>query len=246
MDLRQNYEKYTESDFEVWKTLYERQTNKLLEKSHPEYVKSLENLSPVLSADFIPDIAKLNSQLKAANSWTINIVPGLIEVDQFFEFLSRKKFCSSTWLRDIENLEYLEEPDMFHDIFGHIPLLMNTDYAKFVETLGKLGTRYSEYPEILTMLQRLYWFTIEFGLIEHSGQTKIYGAGIISSLGEANRVFNDEVEIKPFDVKSILKENFTISEMQSKYYIIDSFSQLYNSIGELEKILNNHAINDSK
>jgi len=243
MSLTQNYKTYTKEDFYVWNQLFERQTANLLGKSHPEYVKSMDKLEPVLNADSIPCIEELNKYLADANGWQVKVVPGLIEVGQFFEFLAEKKFCSSTWLRDINNLEYLEEPDMFHDIFGHIPFLMNKQYARFVEFIGKLGVKYKNQPEILKSLQRLYWYTIEFGLIKHANNIKLYGAGLISSYGEAKHVFEDEVKIVPFDVKSILNEDFIISEMQTKYYMIDSFSQLYSFSEGLEDYLESYVCN---
>lgn len=240
MELTQEYDKYTEEDFEVWRQLFKKQIDNLYDKSHIDYLRSLAMLSPVLNGKSIPKIENLNEYLSITSGWEIEIVPGLIEVDDFFEFLSRKKFCSSTWLRSIENLEYLEEPDMFHDIFGHIPLLMNEEYSEFVSGLGKVGVEHRDKPQVLKLLQRLYWFTIEFGLIENEDKIMIYGAGIISSLGEVNHVFEDEVEVCPFNLESILNQDFTISDIQDKYYIIDSFSQLYNSISELEEILSHH------
>lgn len=235
--LKQNYDNYTDEDFLVWKTLFERQQKNLHGKAHPEYLKCLDQLKYSLNPNKIPKFEVLNEELSSFNGWTIEVVPGLIPVDQFFQFLSQKKFCSSTWLRKMNQLDYLEEPDMFHDIFGHVPLLANEEYANFVQSFGELGVSYGHNKAVEKQLQRLYWFTIEFGLMKQQDSTGIYGAGIISSSGETNHIFEDEIEVVPYDVEKILHNDFITSEIQTRYYLIDSFKQLYNSVGELEKNL---------
>ncbi len=240
-ELLQDYAKYTTEDTEVWNILAERQIQNLQDKAHPEYLRCLHLLKDELNADEIPDFEKLNHKLLATHGWSITVVPGLIEVNQFFELLSQKKFSASTWLRKKSQLDYLEEPDMFHDVFGHIPLLMNKDFTDFAEKMGNLGVQYKHNQEIVKQLQRLYWFTIEFGLIEYEGETKLYGAGIMSSSGESDHIFNDEVEIRPYDIFSIIKQPFVTSEIQWIYYQIDSFRQLFDSIIALEEHL--HRLN---
>jgi phenylalanine-4-hydroxylase len=170
------------------------------------------------------------------------VVPGLIPVDQFFKLLSEKKFCSSTWLRKMSQLDYLEEPDMFHDIFGHIPLLMNPEYSNFVQQFGELGVRYGHNKMVEKQLQRLYWFTIEFGLIKQKSDTRIYGAGILSSSGESNHIFNDDITVSPYNVEKILENDFITSEIQTQYYEISSLEQLYQSVGELETYLKKEVV----
>jgi hypothetical protein len=134
----------------------------------------------------------LDKWFENRTAWKIEVVPGLIPVDDFFELLAQKKFCSSTWLRKMEQLDYLEEPDMFHDIFGHIPLLSNALFSDFMQKFGKLGVAAKGDDEQILKLQRLYWFTIEFGMIG-SDDPKIYGAGICSSFGETNRSINKTI-----------------------------------------------------
>ncbi len=236
-ELRQDYSKYTEEDFNVWRTLFRRQQKNLEGKAHSEYLRCLETLKDVLNADSIPDFDDLNRKLMAENGWSIVVVPGLIPVDRFFKLLSEKKFCSSTWLRSMDQLDYLEEPDMFHDIFGHVPLLMNSDYAKFVEGFGKLGVAHGHSKTVEKQLQRLYWFTIEFGLIRMEQNTRIYGAGIISSSGESDHIFEDNIDVHPYDPEEILNTDFITSEIQTKYFEIKSFEELYLSVSELDKKL---------
>ncbi len=235
--MTQDYSKYNSEDFKVWKTLFDRQVKNLQGKAHPEYLNCLDKLSDVLNPNKIPNFDELNEKLLEESGWSIMVVPGLIPVDQFFKLLSEKKFCSSTWLRKMSQLDYLEEPDMFHDIFGHIPLLMNPEYAKFVQQFGALGVEYGHNKIVEKQLQRLYWFTIEFGLIKMEEATRIYGAGIISSSGESNHIFEDDINISPYDVEKVLNNDFITSEIQTQYYEIDSFEQLYLSVGELEKSL---------
>lgn len=235
--LKQNYGNYSREDFLVWKTLFERQLKNLQGKAHQEYLDCLDQLKDSLNPNKIPKFEELNEELSSFNGWTIEVVPGLIPVDQFFQFLAQKKFCSSTWLRKMDQLDYLEEPDMFHDIFGHVPLLANEEYANFVQSFGELGVSYGHNKVVEKQLQRLYWFTIEFGLMKQHGATGIYGAGIISSSGETKHIFKDDIEIVNYEVEKILHNDFITSEIQTRYYLIDSFEQLYNSIGELEKNL---------
>ncbi|MFU8812544.1 MAG: phenylalanine 4-monooxygenase [Balneolaceae bacterium] len=235
--MTQDYDAYTAEDADVWRRLFERQMKNLPGKAHPEYLKSLEKLSPVLNADRIPRFSELNEALMAEHGWSVTVVPGLIPVDQFFALLSEKTFCSSTWLRDISQLDYLEEPDMFHDIFGHIPLLMNHSYARFIEQFGKLGARFGHDKTVEKQLQRLYWFTIEFGLIRDQADTRIYGAGILSSAGETNHIFEDVITVHPYDVEQVLHTDFITSEIQTQYYEIESFQELFRSVEELEASL---------
>lgn len=240
--LKQNYDNYSAEDFLVWKTLFERQQKNLQDKAHPEYLKCLDQLKDSLNPNRIPKFEELNEQLSSFNGWTIEVVPGLIPVDQFFQFLSQKKFCSSTWLRKMSQLDYLEEPDMFHDIFGHIPLLANEEYANFVQNFGELRVSYGHNKVVKKQLQRLYWFTIEFGLMKQKDKTGIYGAGIISSSGETNQIFEDAIEVVNYDVEKILNNDFITSEIQTRYYLIDSFEQLYNSVGELDRNLREEVV----
>ena len=233
----QNYDKYVSEDFEVWKILFNRQVENLKGKAHPEYLGCLGLIGDVLNADKIPHFEELNEILMAENGWSIVVVPGLIPVDHFFKLLSEKKFCSSTWLRKMSQLDYLEEPDMFHDVFGHVPLLMNPEYSNFVQKFGELGVRYGHNKTVEKQLQRLYWFTIEFGLIKQNSDTRIYGAGILSSSGESDHIFSDEITVSPYNVEKIIENDFITSEIQTQYYEINSLEQLYQSVGELENFL---------
>lgn len=227
--MKQQFEKYTKEDFLVWKTLFERQVLNLKDKACDEYLQALDDMGDVLHAGSIAEFTELNKWFESRTGWEIYCVPGLIPVDEFFDLLSRKKFCSSTWLRTMSQLDYLEEPDMFHDTFGHIPLLSNPVFSNFAHEFGKLGKSLAHDEEKVLMLQRLYWFTIEFGLINQNG-LKIYGAGIASSFGESISSLESQNEKRVFEMDEVLNQMFKTDEIQNMYFVIDSFESLFESI----------------
>ena len=243
--MKQQFENYTKEDFLVWKTLFKRQEENLKDKSCTEYLDCLKAMEGVLNADSIPNFDELNNVLKSKTGWTVEVVPGLIPVDEFFVLLSQQKFCSSTWLRKMKQLDYLEEPDMFHDIFGHIPLFMNKQFADFAKKMGDLGVKYADNEEILVQLQRIYWFTIEFGVVEQNG-LKLYGAGIMSSFGESNFVYTDEPEIVPFDLHEVINTSFCNNEIQTKYFLLPSFNELFIAMDEYEKLLSTKRLTEKR
>lgn len=228
--LKQIYDAYTDEEHKVWKLLFDRQVDNLKDKACNEYLKGLELLQPALNAERIPDFEELNQLLEAQSGWTIEVVPGLIPVDDFFELLSQKKFPSSTWLRSRNQLDYLEEPDMFHDIFGHIPQLVHPDYSNFMQKFGEIGYKNRHDKERVIQLQRLYWFTIEFGLIDTPLGLRIYGAGITSSVKETLHVFAKDITVAPYDKERIMDTDYIISDIQYLYFKIKSFAELYDSL----------------
>lgn len=239
--MKQNHDNYTATDREVWNLLFARQIENLQDKASTVYLEALNTMKPVLNAQEIPNFDKINHWFETQTGWHIECVPGLIPVEDFFELLSQKKFCSSTWLRSMSNLDYLEEPDMFHDIFGHVPLLSNPIFSNFLHEFGKLGVQIKDDPERLLQLQRLYWFTIEFGLI-HENTHKIYGAGIASSFGESNLSLGNTVRLSAFDVPTILEQTFETDQVQNHYFVIESYEQLFKAIILLRKQWNVDAV----
>lgn len=234
--MEQVYANYTEEDFSVWKILFERQSEQLKHLACEPYHKTAGDLKAVLHADSIPKFSDLDEALLAKTGWSIEVVPGLIPVVDFFKLLSERRFCSSTWLRKMSELDYLEEPDMFHDIFGHIPLLMNREYADFMQKLGALGVQFADNASIIKTLRAIYWYTIEFGLIDHD-DPKIYGAGIISSYGESKHIHDDpKVVIKPFAIQDMVDLDIVTSEIQYRYYTIASFEELYAMLEKIEAL----------
>lgn len=231
----QRYAAYTATDYRIWRLLAQRQMEALQPVAAAEYLHCLRELYPILSPEHPPRFSDLNRALRGAHGWSIEVVKGFLPVDEFFELLSRRRFCSSTWLRKEHQLDYLEEPDMFHDIFGHIPLYLNQDYADFAQKLGALGVRHAGDETKITQLQRLYWFTIEFGVIRQGEDVKVYGAGICSSPQETRHVYeNQDVEILDFDLDRVMAQDFVIDKVQMRYFAIDSFASLYAATDELE------------
>ncbi|MES2556662.1 MAG: phenylalanine-4-hydroxylase [Bacteroidota bacterium] len=230
--MKQHMSAYTAQDQLVWKTLFERQFTNLQGKVSDAYLTALQEMSSVMHAHKIPDFGEIDEWFAKRTGWKMEVVPGLIPVEDFFRLLAEKRFCSSTWLRSMEQLDYLEEPDMFHDTFGHVPLLANPVFSDFMQTFGELGCQVMHEPEKLSALQRLYWFTIEFGMIAGE-KPLIYGAGIISSFGETNRAVSKAVEHKLFIVEDVLEMPFRTDVIQEHYVCIPHFEQLFESIQQL-------------
>ena len=170
--MKQHMNAYTAQDQLVWKTLFERQFANLKGKVSGAYLDALHEMSGVMNAQKIPDFGEIDEWFSSRTGWKMEVVPGLIPVDEFFRLLAEKRFCSSTWLRSMDQLDYLEEPDMFHDVFGHIPLLSNQAYVDFFKGISDIALKHIENPRAVELLGRIYWFTIEFGLIK--GNKKFY------------------------------------------------------------------------
>ncbi|WP_100627711.1 phenylalanine 4-monooxygenase [Algoriphagus formosus] len=234
-DLKQDYEAYTAEDFKVWKILYERQMPNLPKAASQAYLDGVEIVK--FTAERIANFEELNKILKETTGWAVQVVPGLIDDDLFFGLLNNRRFPSSTWLRKMEQLDYLEEPDMFHDAFAHMPMLTNQPYVDFLEKLSGIALKHIDDPWAIQLLSRIYWFTIEFGLIRENGELRIYGAGILSSKGETKFSLSDEPAHYPYDVKRIMNQEYWKNKFQDKYFVIESYEQLYNSIPEIEAVL---------
>ncbi len=235
--MKQTFNQYTAQDHQTWNRLFSRQTSNLQDKACSNYLECLATLSPDLDAHRIPQFTNLENRLAKETGWAIEVVPGLIPVGEFFELLSRRRFCSSTWIRSPRQLDYLEEPDMFHDIYGHVPLLIHPEYARFMERFGQIGKTFAGNPEAEIQLERLYWFTIEFGLILENQQPRILGAGILSSYGESKQIFDSPIEIRPFDIDEVLNHAFRKEVMQTTYYALQSIDQLAESLDRVERQL---------
>ncbi len=233
--MKQDYGSYTPQDHKVWETLFTRQTDFIPNKVTEIYIDSLKKMHPALRAKKIPNFTEIDKVLHKYTGWKMHVVPGLIPVDKFFELMNKKQFVSSTWLRKLDQLDYLEEPDMFHDVYGHVPLLIDQTFSDYIQRYTDLAMKHLNNKDVLAGLERVYWFTIEFGLMqENERQNCIYGAGIISSYGETKHVYNDELEIRKFDIKKIFQTPFRTDDIQKFYYSVKDFQTLYESIEELE------------
>jgi phenylalanine-4-hydroxylase len=232
---KQVYSNYTAEDFAVWKTLFTRQMSSLEHNVSFRYLNAIEKVK--FNADEIPDFKKVDSILLPATGWSMEVVPNICPQKEFFEFLSQKKFTATCWLRTMEQLDYLEEPDMFHDVFGHVPLLSDQAYCSFFLELSKIALQHIHNPLAIELLGRMYWFTIEFGMIQEQGHLKIYGAGIISSRGETIHAISNHTEKREFDVQEIINTPYRNDIIQDKYFVIESFHQLYSSVPLIKSCL---------
>ncbi|MES2780178.1 MAG: phenylalanine 4-monooxygenase [Bacteroidota bacterium] len=236
---KQIYNHYTEQDFLVWETLFNRQMNILEPIVSSEYLRALKTVE--FSSGKIPDFDEIATCLKPLTGWSIYVVSNVSPKKQFFECLSQKKFTSTCWLRNIEQLDYLEEPDMFHDVFGHIPLLSNQEYARFLKGLSDIALKHFNNKKMIELLGRIYWFTIEFGLLKEKDQLKIYGAGIISSAEETRHCLSVNAIHHPFDIGHIFGTDYRTDIVQEQYFLIESFEQLYHSLPDIELLLQQYA-----
>jgi phenylalanine-4-hydroxylase len=223
--IDQGWSNYTAEEHQTWKTLYERQRALLPGRACDELIQGMDDLD--IGAIGIPNFADLNKELAKTTGWEVVAVPGLIPDEPFFELLSRKKFPAGNFIRKPHQLDYIEEPDVFHDVFGHVPLLNNQVYVDHMQAYGFGGLRAKDHGTVKN-LARLYWYTIEFGLMNTKDGLRIYGAGIISSPGETIFALDD---LSPnrlkFDVMRIMQTDYIIDDYQQIYFALDSFEQLY-------------------
>jgi phenylalanine-4-hydroxylase len=223
--ISQGWDRYTASEHAMWDQLFERQAKMLPGRVAPEFIDGLDVLR--LSKPGIPDFDELSERLMKATGWQVVAVPGLIPDDVFFDHLANRRFVSGNFIRTPEQLDYLQEPDIFHDVFGHVPLLANPVFADYMQAYGVGGQRAAG-AGVIERLSRLYWYTVEFGLIrDASDDLKIYGAGIVSSYGESLFSLDDPSPNRlGFDVKRLMRTKYRIDDYQQNYFVIDSFEDL--------------------
>lgn len=232
----QVYKHYTEEDFEVWKILFDRQMKNLENHVSLDFLEALEKVK--FRPDRIPDFTEVNAILEKQTGWGLHTVPNISEQPEFFNLLSQKKFTATCWIRTKEQLDYLEEPDMFHDVFAHTPLLSNQAYCDFFKSMGDLAMKHIQNKTVIEKLGRLYWFTIEFGMIYENRNMKAYGAGIISSSGETKNALGNKVKKFDFAIEKVFTTDFRTDILQDKYFVIDSFEQLLASVPKIEAAIN--------
>lgn len=230
--MKQNYENYTAEDQKVWNILFDRQFPSLPKAATKEFLIGLDQVN--FTGKSIPNFEETNKVLLELTGWEIYAVPGIVEDGLFFDLMANRKFPATTWVRKMSELDYLEEPDMFHDVFAHIPLLANQSFVDFLQAISKFGQEWIDDEWAIHLLSRIYWFTIEFGLIREDGELRIYGAGILSSSGETKYALSDEPNHFEYDVDKILDTPYRKDNMQENYFIIDSYEQLYESLPEIK------------
>ena len=224
--VEQPWDQYTATDHQVWATLFERQQKLLVGRASDEFLRTQQAMGMI--AGRIPKFDDLNRMLRAATGWELIGVEGLLPELTFFEHLANRRFPVTWWIRKPEQLDYLAEPDLFHDLFGHVPLLMNPVFADYMAAYGAGGVKaHGIGPEALVNLTRLYWYTVEFGLIREAGGLRIYGAGILSSKGESIHCLESAAPNRiGFDMERIMRTRYRIDTYQKTYFVIDSYEQL--------------------
>jgi phenylalanine-4-hydroxylase len=216
------YPNYTKEEQENWKYLYNRQMQYLPGRACDEYLHGATQLN--LSSEEIPNLKDLSQIFNKLTGWKVARVPGLIHEQNFFEMLRRKVFPSTDYIRKKEELDYTPAPDLFHDIFGHMPLLTNNSFASFYQMFGEAALNADGINR--KYLETLHWFTVEFGLIKNSNGMRIYGAGILSSLNEVQNALSNNVQVRDFIPEKIVEQDYDVWHLQPILFAIDSFEQL--------------------
>jgi phenylalanine-4-hydroxylase len=224
--IEQPWSTYTTTDHEVWATLFARQREVLVGRASDEFLRTQEAMG--MSPDRIPKFDELNTLLRKATGWELIAVQGLLPELDFFDHLANRRFPVTWWIRKPEQLDYLSEPDLFHDLFGHVPLLMNPVFADYMAAYGRGGVKaHGIGGDALTYLTRLYWYTVEFGLIRQDDGLRIYGSGIVSSKGESIHCLESNAPNRiGFDLERIMRTRYRIDTYQKTYFVIDSYEQL--------------------
>ena len=222
----QRWESYTAEEHALYTRLFDRQVRQLPGQACDEFVSALQRLGMERS---IPRFDDISRDLRGVTGWEIVAVPGLIPEHAFFSLLANRRFPVTVWLRRPDEFDYIVEPDVFHDLFGHVPLLFNPVFADYMQAFGRGGLK-AEGLDALEFLARLYWYTVEFGLIATPAGLRVYGAGILSSAGETQySLTSPKPQRIAFDLKRLLRTPYKIDDYQDAYFVIESFDQLFES-----------------
>ena len=222
-----NYVHFTAEEDQVWHQLITRQQKIIENRACQTYIDGLQQLN--FSQDQVPQLTEVSALLNAATGWSVAAVDALIPCDYFFKLLANKQFPAACFVRRLDEIDYLQEPDIFHEYFGHCPLILDPHYTQFMQRYGEIALQANEQQREL--LARLYWFTIEFGLIKSPHGLRIYGGGILSSKEETIYALESDIPVrKAFDLVDALRTPYRIDILQPIYFIIDDFQQLFDII----------------
>lgn len=229
--VAQDMRRYDAEAHDVWRILYERRMATLRSTGSEVFLEGIERIG--LSPTRVPDLADVNARLRKRTGWSAVGVKGFIPAAQFFQLLSLRRFPTTLIVRPREQLDYLPEPDIFHDVFGHVPLHSDPVFADFLQRFGALAAD-ARSEEETTEMARLFWFTVEFGLIRERGETRIYGSGLISSHADAANALGDGRNRRPFDLDDVLAQPFEIDHLQDVLFVVESFDQLFDAVRTIE------------
>ena len=234
--IEQDWAAYTPEQHAIWQELVSQRMPQLEEHACAEYLEGFQQIG--LQPNRIPVLKDVSARLEPRTGWNSTPVSGFLPADAFFEMLAARKFPTTTWIRSRESMGYTPEPDIFHDVFGHVPMHAHPVFANFLEHYGKVCAGLTD-AEDLERMGRLFWFTVEFGVIREQGAIKVYGSGLISSHGECTHVVERGagLEIREFKLADVLDTVVDVSKMQPVLYAIESFDQIYEATKEAESQL---------
>lgn len=226
----QDWTRYTRSDHAVWSTLYDLRMADLQRHGSRVFLDGAAAIG--LERERVPRLESINRRLEARTGWNAVAVTGFIPAADFFSLLARRRFPTTITVRPKEQLEYLPEPDIFHDVFGHVPLHSHPIFANFLQRFGRIASMASSEEETRRMA-RLFWFTVEFGLIHEEGEIKVYGSGLISSAADSRNALGPACDRRPFSLQAVMDQSFEIDHLQNVLFAIDSYDQLFEALDRL-------------
>ncbi|MEM1391215.1 MAG: phenylalanine 4-monooxygenase [Pseudomonadota bacterium] len=225
--IDQNWSSYTDTEHKTWDILYQRLVKVLQDRAAPEFLNGLEALN--LNRGGVPNFETMSDELEKLTGWRVVAVPGLVPDEVFFDHLANKRFPAGNFIRTPDQLDYIQEPDVFHDVFGHVPMLTNPVFADYMQAYGAGGLRSLRHAS-LKNLAALYWYTVEFGLIQTDQGLRIYGAGIVSSPAETKFCLEDPSPNRiGYDLERLMRTDYRIDDFQQTYFVIDNYEQLFRS-----------------
>ena len=232
--IEQHWDRYTPDNHQAWGILYEKRMRELRHNGAELFLSGAEAIG--LNQHQVPDLRDVNARLAKRTGWQAVAVGGFIPAGDFFACLSERRFPTTVTVRPLDSLDYIPEPDIFHDVFGHVPLHADPVFADFLQRFGAVATR-AQTEEQTTWMARLFWFTVEFGLIREADGLKVYGSGLISSAADSANALSDQCTRLPFELDAVINQHFDIDHLQDTLFVVSSFDQLFAAVTEMEKRL---------
>ena len=231
--MEQDYAAYTEDQHSVWAELVGRVLPHIQRHASRAYLEGFDIIG--LQRDRLPNLAAISARLEPRTGWNSTPVIGFLPAPAFFEMLAARKFPTTTWLRSRESIEYTPEPDIFHVVFGHVPMHAHCVFADFLEHYGRVCAAVHD-PEVLEKLGRLFWYTVEFGLIREGSEIKVYGSGLISSQAECRNVISGHCTVHPFSLDEVLHTPVKVDELHKLLFAVESYDQIYEAMQQAEQL----------
>lgn len=227
---QQDWDAYSDEQHQVWATLYSRRMPVLRRTASRVFLEGAATIG--LDEQSIPELATLNRRLLARTGWSAVPVEGFIPAGEFFQCLAGRVFPTTVTIRPADRLDYVPEPDIFHDVFGHVPLHADPVFADFLQRFGAAAASATD-PDTTEQLARLFWFTVEFGLIREGGEVKVYGSGLISSHADAANALGPDCDRRPFELDAVMAQSFRIDQLQPVLFVVEDFGQLFAAVDRL-------------